>query len=83
MPDPLDPGHIPGQNPNTPQRLPGDRLGIVAGHEADCVDSIHSRGARDRRLCVTADRYNRVTGSQRPNDRRTGSCLLKLAGGRG
>ncbi len=23
MPDPLDPGHIPGQNPNTPQRLPG------------------------------------------------------------
>jgi hypothetical protein len=23
MPDPLEPGHIPGQNPNTPQRLPG------------------------------------------------------------
>jgi len=22
-PDPLDPGHIPGQNPNTPERLPG------------------------------------------------------------
>ena len=22
-PDPLEPGHIPGQNPNTPERLPG------------------------------------------------------------
>jgi hypothetical protein len=24
MPDPLEPGHIPGQNPNTPERLHGD-----------------------------------------------------------
>ena len=23
MPDPLDPGHIPGQNPATPERMPG------------------------------------------------------------
>jgi hypothetical protein len=23
MPDPLKPGHIEGQNPNTPERLPG------------------------------------------------------------
>jgi len=23
MPDPLAPGHIPGQNPATPQRMPG------------------------------------------------------------
>jgi hypothetical protein len=22
-PDPLAPGHIPGQNPNTPERMPG------------------------------------------------------------
>jgi|SwirhisoilCB1_FD_contig_91_746386_length_609_multi_2_in_0_out_0_2 hypothetical protein len=22
-PDPLEPAHIPGQNPNTPERLPG------------------------------------------------------------
>lgn len=24
MPDPLEPGHIPGQNPNTPERLQGE-----------------------------------------------------------
>lgn len=24
MPDPLKPGHIPGQNPNTPERLQGE-----------------------------------------------------------
>jgi hypothetical protein len=23
MPDPLEPGHIPGQNPATPERMPG------------------------------------------------------------
>lgn len=23
MPSPIEPGHIPGQNPNTPERLPG------------------------------------------------------------
>lgn len=23
MPDGLEPGHIPGQNPNTPERMPG------------------------------------------------------------
>ena len=23
MPNPLEPGHIPGQNPATPQRMPG------------------------------------------------------------
>ena len=23
VPDPLAPGHIPGQNPNTPERMPG------------------------------------------------------------
>lgn len=23
-PDPLEPGHIPGQNPNTPERLQGE-----------------------------------------------------------
>jgi hypothetical protein len=24
MPDPLEPAHIPGQNPNTPERLQGE-----------------------------------------------------------
>lgn len=24
MPDPTEPGHIPGQNPNTPERLQGE-----------------------------------------------------------
>ncbi|HWK38349.1 MAG TPA: hypothetical protein VNR88_05485 [Hyphomicrobium sp.] len=48
MPDPLEPGHIPGQNPATPERMPGHTR--FHDDEAEKNDEAEKKAAEDAEL---------------------------------